>query len=197
MRIDREFKQLIPALTNDELVLLESNILEDGCRDPLTVWQEESVLLDGHNRYEICSKHDIEFDVNYISLPDRQHAINWIINNQLGRRNVTPDQASYLRGKRYNMEKGEYGGDRKSSDQNDHLNGERTSERLAEEFKVSAPTIRRDGKFADAIDSLSDVIGDNVRQAVLSGDNKIPKQDVISAAAWMVVMTAAFSLEGV
>jgi hypothetical protein len=75
-------------------------------------------------------------------LPDRQAAMNWMINNQLGRRNLHPDQASYLRGKRYNAEKQDKGGDRKSIDQNDPLI-ESTADRLATEYKVSAPTIKR------------------------------------------------------
>jgi len=37
--------------------LLAKNIIEDGCRDPLVTWN--GMLLDGHNRYEICLKHSI------------------------------------------------------------------------------------------------------------------------------------------
>lgn len=114
-------------------------------------------------------------DVNIVYHRISLIKINWIINNQLGRRNVTPDQASYLRGKRYNMEKAQGSRSDLTLDQNDlKLH---TAQRLSNEFKVSEPTIKRDGKFADAIDSLSNVMGDNVRQAVLSGDSKIPKQE--------------------
>lgn len=183
-RIDPEFKKLIPALSAEEYMQLETNIVDDGCRDPLTVWQEEELLLDGHNRFEICKRYGMEYELFFVSLPDRQHAINWIINNQLGRRNVTPEQASYLRGKRYNMEKLDQGGDRKSKDQNDLLKGETTAARLADEFKVSAPTIKRDGKFAEAVDKLADTIGDQARTAVLSGNSKVTKQDVVDAAKW-------------
>lgn len=81
--------------------------------------------------------------------------MNWIIENQLGRRNLHPDQASYLRGKRYNGEKQDKGGDRKSIDQNDPLI-ESTADRLATEYKVSAPTIKRDGQYAAAVDKLAE-----------------------------------------
>ena len=73
--------------------------------------------------------------------------MNWMINNQLGRRNLHPDQASYLRGKRYNAEKKSEGAPSgnqnatKQLDQNDPI--ERTADRLATEYKVSAPTIIR------------------------------------------------------
>ena len=105
IRSDAEFSALIPPLTDDERRQLEANILADGCRDPLVVWQEESILLDGHNRYRICRKHRIAFDVRRVRLPDRDAAKLWIIRNQLGRRNLTPDQASYLRGLEYEATK--------------------------------------------------------------------------------------------
>jgi len=135
------------------------------------------ILLDGHNRYEICKQHDRWFDVKVIELPDRQAAINWIINNQLGRRNLHPDQASYLRGKRYNGEKRQDGGhgDQKSGYQND--NPIKTHERLAEEFKVSPATITRDGQYAAAVDSLASVGVD--AQSVIAHASKA---DVIELA---------------
>lgn len=182
-RIDPEFKKLIPALAGDEYSQLEANIVADGCRDPLTVWEEEGLLLDGHNRFEICKRYGIEHETAYVSLDSRQHAINWIINNQLGRRNVTPEQASYLRGKRYNMEKAQGSRTDLTSDHFDRKLGA-TDARLADEFKMSAPTIRRDGKYAVDVDTLSDAIGDEARTTVLSGDSKVTKQDVADAAEW-------------
>src|SRR5262249_10157312 len=103
--IDPDFQALISPLSDDELTQLEANLRAEGCRDPLVEWEEEGGLLDGHHRYDICQKHDLPFEVHRLSLPSREAAINWIINNQLGRRNLTPEQQSYLRGKRYNLEK--------------------------------------------------------------------------------------------
>ena len=120
---------------------------EDDCDEV----EGNFILLDGHNRYEICIKHNISFSKTEIKVENRQAAINWIINNQLGRRNLHPDQASYLRGKRYNAEKQDHGGQvRGSRDQNDP-SIERTADRLATEYKVSAPTIKRDGNYAAKI----------------------------------------------
>lgn len=48
--IDPEFKAVIESLTEQEYKLLESNICEWGCRDPLVVWAGHNILLDGHNR---------------------------------------------------------------------------------------------------------------------------------------------------
>jgi hypothetical protein len=84
-----------------------------------------------------------------------------VLSDEAAWRNLHPDQASYLRGKRYNGEKGVKGGDRGNQytvakDQNDPL-PESTADRLATEYKVSAPTIRRDGQYAAAVDTLASV----------------------------------------
>ena len=112
VRIDPEFRGLCPPLSDDEYQQLEANILADGCRDPLVMWEEEDTVLDGHNRYDICLAHNLLFEVSLLSLPSREDAINWIINNQLGRRNLTEEQKSNLRGKRYNREKRKEGAPR-------------------------------------------------------------------------------------
>lgn len=86
MNIDLEFKGLIPALTAEEYQGLEQSIITEGCRDALVTWQD--TLIDGHNRYEICTNHGIPYKTVEMELPDRTAAICWIINNQLGRRNL-------------------------------------------------------------------------------------------------------------
>ena len=96
IEIDEELAGLIPPLTDEERQQLEANILADGCRDPLAIWAEENIVLDGHNRYHICQEHGIAFDVREISLPDRDAAKRWIILNQFGRRNLTPYQRAEL-----------------------------------------------------------------------------------------------------
>jgi len=121
VKIDKEFKALIFSLADEEYSLLEKNILRDGCRDALVVWKEEDILIDGHNRYEICTKHKIEFKEKHISLPNRTAVLDWIDSNQLGRRNLSPDMMRLLRGRLYNRTKGTQGGDHKSKYQNDTL----------------------------------------------------------------------------
>ena len=85
--IDPEFRSLIPPLSAEELSQLEANIRAEGCRDALVTWGH--ILLDGHNRLEICTQLEIPFDTRAIDLPDRDAAVTWIITNQLGRRNLT------------------------------------------------------------------------------------------------------------
>ena len=85
--IDLEFKNLIPALQSDERGQLEANIIDDGCRDPLTLWN--GILIDGHNRYEICTKHSIDFETIEMDFDSREDVVEWIIRNQFGRRNLS------------------------------------------------------------------------------------------------------------
>ena len=103
LRIDPEFRSLIPPLTDDEFTQLEANIIAEGCREPLIVWN--GVVVDGHNRYEICSAHGLDFNTVAMSFADREAAMDWMDANQLGRRNITPDQFTLLLGRRYNRAK--------------------------------------------------------------------------------------------
>ena len=90
--IDTDFVESMNRLSEEEAFQLESNLLQEGCRDALVVWQEENLLLDGHNRLELCKKLGLPYETHYLSLPDRQAAVEWICKNQLGRRNLTPFQ---------------------------------------------------------------------------------------------------------
>ena len=86
LKIDKEFKTLIPPLSEDEYAELEKSLLEEGCRDALVVWGD--TLIDGHNRYEICQRNGIEFHTVERFFSSRDDAIEWIIRNQFGRRNL-------------------------------------------------------------------------------------------------------------
>jgi len=112
MKIDEQFRTLIPPLTADEYARLEENILKEGIRDKLVVWGE--TLIDGHNRFRIATENDLPYETVEMPFESREHALNWIISNQLGRRNLNPNQIAYLRGKRYEVEKKLIGGDKKS-----------------------------------------------------------------------------------
>lgn len=95
LMIDAEFKSLIPSLSNEEYPQLEKNILREGCRDAIVVW--DGIILDGHNRYEICKKYELPFDIEEAEgIESRDDAIEWIIKNQFGRRNLPYYQRSKL-----------------------------------------------------------------------------------------------------
>jgi hypothetical protein len=183
IRIDPEFAKLLPAHTAEERAGLEQSLLQERvCRDPLVVWKGHGTLLDGHLRYELCRTHSIPIRVHELDLPNREAAIAWIIQNQLSRRNLPPLHASYLRGKLYLGEKQGHGGDRKgggSSCQGDNL---KTAEKVAAELNVSPRTILRDAAFAKAVDRITKSCGQQVKQAILSGEAGLKKNEVLELA---------------
>lgn len=87
LRIDPEFKSLITELSADELAELEQSILADGCRDALVVWN--GIIVDGHNRYGICTKHGLPYRTTEREFSDRSAVKEWIFRNQLARRNLS------------------------------------------------------------------------------------------------------------
>jgi len=96
--IDPEFRDLFPPLSDEEYHELEAGILAHGIQDPIKVWTNPvdriTYLVDGHNRFEICKKHNIL----HIPLQDldeldsKQDVIEYMITYQLGRRNLTSAQ---------------------------------------------------------------------------------------------------------
>ena len=87
MRIDDEFASLIPALREDEYQRLETSILNEGCRDAIVLWGE--IIVDGHNRYNICTKHNIPFNTVQKEFASRDEVKLWMLQNQLSRRNLS------------------------------------------------------------------------------------------------------------
>ena len=94
LRIDPEFSSVAPPLTDAELRLLRESLQEEGCMNPLVVWN--GVIIDGHNRYRICQELGIPFAVEEIAFEDRAAAKIWIVKNQIARRNLTPFQRCEL-----------------------------------------------------------------------------------------------------
>ena len=76
LKIDNEFRDLIPPLRLDERAELEASIQQDGCRDPLTVWS--GTVIDGHNRYEICTRLCVPFEVVEKEFDSKVDALIWI-----------------------------------------------------------------------------------------------------------------------
>ncbi len=208
IQILEELRSFIPSPSEDELMQLEQNIIKNGCKDALLLWETTQkvvdpdtllpdapafVLVDGHNRFQICTQRNISFNVQVMSFPSIKEVKDYMIDLQLGRRNLTPQQASYFRGLRYNLEKNEkgkydrnehksqsgtYAQDDQKNDKSQNGTYEKnvlsTSEKLAKEYKVGRNTILRDAEFAAGLDKLDA----ELKKAVLSGDLKIGKAEI-------------------
>ncbi len=191
IKIDREFQNLIPALTTEEREQLEANIVEHGgARDPLVAWQQSDssdILLDGHNRYEICERLGLAYEVEHLEFDTRDEAADWIDRNQLGRRNLSKQDYKLLLGRRYNRANKGAGAPRGNEnraennvDKKPTLNT--TAKRLAAEHGVDEKTVRRAGKFQEAAAKLGiekDIAAGKVRAteaAVVKAATALPKQ---------------------
>lgn len=93
--INEELRAYIDPLTEDEYAALERSLLAEGCRDALVLWGD--LLVDGHNRHGICTKHGIPFNTTQnktFRTIDDVHL--WMIDNHLGRRSVSDFQRGVL-----------------------------------------------------------------------------------------------------
>lgn len=186
LMIDPEFQDKIPPLTEDEFSLLEENILSDGAVfSPLIVW--EGVILDGHNRYEIIQKHpELTYAVRKVRFANRYEALSWICKNQLGRRNLTPQQKKYLIGQRYEAEKMAHGGDRKSSRRStDKIcplkSSHQTRASIAQDAKVSEGFVENAATYARGVDAAEEALP-GIKQEILTGSIK-PTASAVAAVA--------------
>lgn len=175
IKIDPEFEALCPPLTDGEYELLTQSVLDEGVHDPLAVWQ--GILVDGHHRLRICEENDLDFETREIVLDSREAAKQWILLNQLARRNLNPTQAAYLRGKYYRSFDLSRGGCGKRHQPN-YKQGEKkncVADALGEQFAVSQSTILKDAHLADALDSMPE----EVRSVFLSREVFADKQHII------------------
>jgi len=172
--VDNELKSYIRPLKDEEYEKLKESILIEGIRDPLVVWQ--GILLDGHHRYKIAQEFGIEYKTVEVNLPDMDAAKEWMIKNQLGRRNLTEQEASYYRGKLYESRKQHPCIHPKSG--GNFFPRLKTSEIIGKEYGVTGRTVRNDAEFSQAVDKVAEEVGEEAKRAILSGQANIPKKDV-------------------
>jgi len=174
--IDEEFKTLLPALDKDTFALLEENLIQNGCRDSIVLWG--NILIDGHNRYEICSRHGIPFNTIAKDFDSREEALIWIISTQVSRRNLTPIQLSHFRGLHYMADRKMHGGNRRNSTEISSGHSgilKSTAGRLAGQYRVSPRTIARDARTAAAIEAIGE-ISPSAKKMILSGEAGLDKK---------------------
>ena len=94
MKINPEFKKLIPPLSGEELAGLEASISAEGIREPVILWGD--IIIDGHNRYEIGSRLGLEVPSINREFADENAVKRWMIENQFGRRNLSAYQRGLL-----------------------------------------------------------------------------------------------------
>ena len=193
--IDEEFRAHCPALTDGERQMLRQDIERSGLLSPLIVWNHEgkTILVDGHNRYEILRELERldEIQTTELVFGTRENALNWIINNQLGRRNLSPNAAALLRGKLYIAERipvkerlfqagvsaNPTGKAKEQVGQSEPPASHDTASKIAAKTGVSRETIKRDARFAEAAAQLG------VTNDVLAGTERRTRKEIIEAVS--------------
>ena len=94
LTINDDLANLMPPLTKEEDALLTNSLLNEGCREPLVVWN--GTIVDGHNRYRICWRHGVPFTYVEKNFESETEAMLWAVRNQMARRNLTDFQKCEL-----------------------------------------------------------------------------------------------------
>ena len=188
IRINIDFENLIPKQTAEQFKQLEENIVKDGrVRNPLVVWKDHGILVDGHHRLRILKAHpEIPYTVIEQEFADEDAVKEWIITNALGTRNLTEADYTLLVASLYKMRKNRHGNHAKRgtdgkylSAQNEHIGEDtvRVSEQLAKELGIGKETVKRAEQFADGLESAEKVVP-GVTEKVRSGELKAQKGEV-------------------
>jgi len=180
-----ELQEFIRPLTTEQYTQLEQNIIQHGCQDALVLWETTEydlgrgetetpvyLLVDGHNRYTICKTNRIDFKITLKVFASIDDVKEYMIDLQIGRRNLSLEEESYYRGLKYNSQKKNRGiALQVNANEEQVIN---VAENLALTYNVSSRTIKNDGKFADGMSKLSK----SLREEVLQGVSKISRKDV-------------------
>ena len=94
LQINEKLQRLLPEPTEEELAHLEDSLQKDGCIDPIITWN--NVIIDGHHRYDICTRHNIPFQVKEMEFVDITQAMHWMIDHQMARRNLNNYQKAKI-----------------------------------------------------------------------------------------------------
>lgn len=185
LKIDPELKDLLPPLTDEEYKQLEKNIVDNGFDRNFPIMEWHGYIADGHNRYSICKKHNIDPVIGTLAYDTKEEVMEWMLDIQLGRRNLSPIQRIaitekyrpiYERQAQENQSKA--GGDRKSEYYQKSLTenlpqaistkdrNPTTDKKLSDIAGVSEKTYRMGAKVLNSDN-------DELKQRVLSGETSI------------------------
>ena len=175
--IDPEIGDLLPELDTHELANLEASIAADGCQQSGIVGvlpDGSKILVDGHNRKKICADLKVAFPSIEKAFPNRDSITEWVVNNQLGRRNLTDEQRTYYLGLQYRQNR-----KKPTNSPSGHFvptvgNTGLTSENIAITADVSGKTVKRAAAFSEAVDAMPK----DEKKIVLSGQSGLTKAEI-------------------
>lgn len=186
-KIDPEFRDKIPAMPPEDFNGLREDIIRDGyVRDPLVIWKEENILLDGHHRWRVIQENQEllgdKFKADYKSFPDRWAAIAWICANQLHKHNMNELQRSKLIQEEYEAKQhSEAFKGNQYTQSGDGQKGQQqknpTRQEIAAEHNITEKAVRTAVEVGRGIDRAA-AVDPEFKREVLSGEVKAKKSDL-------------------
>jgi hypothetical protein len=190
VKMDDRIRNVLPRHTEAEKAICKTRLQVDGCLYEFPYFRLDGAMvqLDGHQTREYCIEMHVPIKGWYeVKLTTIEQAIEWAVNAQLGRRNLTDEQQRYYRGKEFLEARKPFGG-RFVEKPNDStvvqtapplpISNGSTAETLGDKHGVSADTIKRDAAFAAALDKLSP----EERATILAGASGMTREEVIELA---------------
>lgn len=191
LKVDSEFRRLVYPYSQEEHEIMEQEILQRGCREPVTVWY--GYIIWGFEQYEICMMHGIPYEMKNISFRVREEAVSIICRKELSSRRLPENQRRYLIGKRYIADSIVESHNASGTDQfREHsrkdlfkgrkfyeISAGRTKERLAGEYQLNERSIIRYSVFAQAVDYIVSIKPEMI-DPILAGKLKITMETVIA-----------------
>lgn len=180
LKIDPELRDLLPPLTSEEYKQLEKNIVENGFDRNFPIMEWQGFIVDGHNRYDICRKHHIEPIIGTLAYKTKEEVMEWMLDIQLGRRNLTPIQKIAITEKYRPIYE-------KQAKENQRLSGieygnggTKVGGNLPQ--PLSRDSRERNPKTSEKLASIANVSEKTYRMGakILNSDNEKLKQEVLS-----------------
>ena len=100
LKENKNFKKMHPNLSNTELDCLKNSLLKNGFDriHPILTWHE--YIVDGHNRYTLCIKHNIPFitfDIETANISTEKEVMDFIVDKHINERRLTINQINELK----------------------------------------------------------------------------------------------------
>jgi len=172
LKTDPELRAFLPDLDRETKAMLEDSIKKAGkARQPIEIWKGKDIIVDGHNRYEICTRLGLPFTTLELDFDNKQEAKAHMLDVQISRRNLTREQASKYRGQYVRMLRV-----KRASTVAAGLPVPAVSvaEQAAEDLNVAPATAKRDAQFVEGLTELEKTQPDEAKK-VEKGKSKINK----------------------
>ena len=174
---DPEFTALIQPVMPEALVMLEENLLDRGCQEPILAWGD--IIIDGNKRFEVCTKYHIRYQVKNLDFPNRPAALSYLCSAQLQRKDLSPEYFKYLLGKKYLYDL-EAAQDKEGNPIGTVIKYD-TAHRIASGRNMSLNTIIKYGEMAQAVDRIRQKNADFAGR-ILTGEIKLSHMSIMEVS---------------